>query len=91
MPQVLWHRANPKNGTLIEGGAEQDVSWSFQRIPGEPYVLFPKQQKAMNQIKETEMAQEALWKYKMTERKAERDAIKMERDMLKTKEIEWKA
>ncbi|GFT12891.1 uncharacterized protein NPIL_519221 [Nephila pilipes] len=47
---------------------EQDVNWAFQSIRDEPYVLSRKQQQnVMNQIKETKMALEALWKYKVAE------------------------
>ncbi|GFS59477.1 uncharacterized protein NPIL_612251 [Nephila pilipes] len=61
-----------------------DVNWSFQRIRDETYVLSPKQQNVMNQIKETKMAQEAVWKCKVAEGKAERDVLKTERDVIKT-------
>ncbi|GFU18678.1 uncharacterized protein NPIL_621011 [Nephila pilipes] len=69
---------------LKTGNAEQDVNWSFQSIRDETYVLSRKQQNVMNQIKETKMAQEALWKCKVADGKAERDVLKMERDALKT-------
>ncbi|GFT29280.1 hypothetical protein NPIL_225411 [Nephila pilipes] len=62
----------------------------FVIIANETYVLSPKQQNVMNQIKETKMAQEALWKCKEAEGKAERDVLIMERDALKTKEMELK-
>ncbi|GFT58997.1 uncharacterized protein NPIL_51921 [Nephila pilipes] len=82
---------------LKRGNTEQDVNWSFQRIRDELFVLSRKQQNAMNQIKETKTAQEAVWKCKVAEGRAERDVLKMERDvlkmekdMLKTKETELK-
>ncbi|GFT17198.1 uncharacterized protein NPIL_22011 [Nephila pilipes] len=82
---------------LKTGNAEQETRCSFQCIRDETYVLSRKQQNVMNQIKETKMAQEALWKCKVAEGKAERDVLKMEkdvlkmeRDMLKTKETELK-
>ncbi|GFS37927.1 hypothetical protein NPIL_647101 [Nephila pilipes] len=57
------------------------------------YMLSPKQQHIMNEIKEMryvmKMEQEVQWKCKVAEVTAERDVVKMERDMLKTKEIEW--
>ncbi|GFT50031.1 uncharacterized protein NPIL_366291 [Nephila pilipes] len=79
------------------GNAEQDVTWSFQCITDELFVLSRKQQNVMNQIKEMKMAQEALWKCKVVEGKAERDVLKtkemelkMKRGALKTKEYELK-
>ncbi|GFU17489.1 uncharacterized protein NPIL_527381 [Nephila pilipes] len=75
---------------LKTGNAEQETRCSFQCIRDETYVLSRKQQNIMNQIKETKMAQEALWKCKVAEGKAERDVLKMERDALKTKEMELK-
>ncbi|GFT09296.1 hypothetical protein NPIL_599021, partial [Nephila pilipes] len=75
---------------LKTGNAEQETRCSFQCIRDETYVLSPKQQNVMNQIKETKMAQEAVWKGKVAEGKAERDVLKMERDALKTKEMELK-
>ncbi|GFT34114.1 hypothetical protein NPIL_577231 [Nephila pilipes] len=69
---------------LKTGNAEQDVNWSFQSIQDELFVLSRKQQNVMNQIKETKMAQEAVWKCKVAEGRAERDVLKMERDALKT-------
>ncbi|GFU16354.1 hypothetical protein NPIL_266141 [Nephila pilipes] len=56
----------------------------FVIIANETYVLSRKQQNVMNQIKETKMAQEAVWKCKVAEGRAERDVLKMERDVLKT-------
>ncbi|GFU45062.1 TTKRSYEDQ domain-containing protein [Nephila pilipes] len=61
---------------LKMGDAEQDVNWPFQRIRDETYVLSPKQQNVMNQIKETKMAKEALWKCKVAKGKAEREVLK---------------
>ncbi|GFS35467.1 hypothetical protein NPIL_688421 [Nephila pilipes] len=55
----------------------------FVIIANETYVLSRKQQNVMNQIKETKMAQEAVWKCKVAEGRAERDVLKMERDVLK--------
>ncbi|GFT37978.1 hypothetical protein NPIL_611631 [Nephila pilipes] len=76
----------------------------FVIVANETYVLSRKQQNVMNQIEETKMAQEAVWKCKVAEGRAERDVLKMERDalkmekdvlkmerdMLKTKETELK-
>ncbi|GFU35843.1 uncharacterized protein NPIL_11281 [Nephila pilipes] len=42
---------------LKTGNAKQDTRCSFQCILDEIYVLSPKQQNVMNQIKETKMAQ----------------------------------
>ncbi|GFT85341.1 hypothetical protein NPIL_70371 [Nephila pilipes] len=69
---------------LKRGDTEQETRCSFQCIRDETNVLSRKQQNVMNQIKETKMAQEALWKCKVAEGKAERDVLKMERDALKT-------
>ncbi|GFS76673.1 hypothetical protein NPIL_340651 [Nephila pilipes] len=55
----------------------------FVIIANETYVLSRKQQNVMNQMKETKMAQEAVWKCKVAEGRAERDVLKMERDVLK--------
>ncbi|GFU28384.1 hypothetical protein NPIL_173221 [Nephila pilipes] len=71
---------------LERGNGEQEVNGSFQRIRDEPYVLSGKQQNTINQIKETKMAQEALWKCKVVEINPERDVVKAERDVVKTKE-----
>ncbi|GFT04540.1 hypothetical protein NPIL_423131 [Nephila pilipes] len=54
----------------------------FVIIANETYVLSPKQKNVMNQIEETKMAQEALWKCKVAEGKAERDVLIIERDVL---------
>ncbi|GFT65891.1 uncharacterized protein NPIL_605461 [Nephila pilipes] len=75
---------------LKRENGEQDVNWSFQSIRDELFVLSQKQQNVMNQIKETKMAQEAVWKCKVAEGRAERDVLKMEKDVLKTKETELK-
>ncbi|GFT05703.1 hypothetical protein NPIL_531111 [Nephila pilipes] len=55
----------------------------FVIIANETYVLSRKPQNVMNQIEETKMAQEAVWKCKVAEGRAERDVLKMERDVLK--------
>ncbi|GFU53052.1 hypothetical protein NPIL_264541 [Nephila pilipes] len=55
----------------------------FVIVAKETYVLSRKQQNVMNQIEETKMAQEAVWKCKVAEGRAESDVLKMERDVLK--------
>ncbi|GFU06911.1 hypothetical protein NPIL_304371 [Nephila pilipes] len=73
---------------------EQEARCSFQGICDETYVLSRKQEHVMNEIRKRRdiviMEQEAQWKFKVAEVTAESDVVKMERDVLKTKEIECK-